>query len=136
MELTAKTLHSISNEVPFGTNLNVEICKMFSLMDAKRGVGLAANQVGMTARVIVVDVKGFRSAIINPVITRKSGKKKVSVEGCLSFPSKNVKVMRDEAVTVSGFDHLWNPVKKNCRGLLAFCIQHEIDHLDGVTIVK
>lgn len=136
MELMTDTLHSVSNEVPFGANLNSEISKMFSLMESSGGIGLVANQVGMTDRVIVVDAKGFRSAIINPVITRRSGKRKVSAEGCLSFPNKKVKVIRDEAITATGFDSLWNPIKKNCRGLLAFCIQHEVDHLNGVTIVK
>jgi len=135
MQLTDKKLKIKSKEVNHGDDVSSIVDDMFILMDKSKGIGLAANQVGLDIRVIVVDVKGFRTEIINPVITRKSRKIKLSNEGCLSFPNRTAKIKRDDAVTVTGFDRNWNPIKKNCRGLLSYCIQHEIDHLDGITIL-
>ena len=129
------TLKIKSKPVECDNDISSLIDEMFELMDKSKGIGLAANQVGLDIRVIVVDVKGYRTEIINPVITRKSRKIKLSTEGCLSFPNKTAKIKRDDSVTVVGFDRNWNPIKKNCKGLLSYCIQHEIDHLDGVTII-
>lgn len=135
LELSKETLKQVSTDVEQGSDLNQLVTEMFDLMDKSGGIGLAANQVGLNIRVIVVNVKGFRTEIINPVISRSSRKFKLSDEGCLSFPNKQVKIKRDEAITVTGFDRNWQPIKKNCKGLLSFCIQHEIDHLNGITIL-
>ncbi len=81
-----------------------------------------------------MDTNGFSKAIINPVITKTSGKLKLGKEGCLSFPGKRVDMKRDNIVVVEGFDEDWNPIKKKVRALSAFCVQHEIDHLNGITI--
>ena len=129
------TLKIKSKPVDHGDDISILIDEMFDLMDKSKGIGLAANQVGLDIRVIVVDVKGYRTEIINPIITRQSRKIKLSTEGCLSFPNRTAKIKRDEAVTVTGFDRNWNPIKKNCKGLLSYCIQHEIDHLNGITII-
>lgn len=135
MILTDKTLKVKSRELESGEDVSRIVDDMFDLMDKSKGIGLAANQVGLDVRLIVVDVKGFRTEILNPVITRVSRKIKLSNEGCLSFPNRAAKIKRDEAVTVTGFDRNWNPIKKNCKGLLSYCIQHEIDHLNGITII-
>tara|TARA_R110001592_G_C13193009_1_gene753713 strand:+ start:25748 stop:26158 length:411 start_codon:yes stop_codon:yes gene_type:complete len=135
LQLTHDTLKQTSTEVEKGTDISQIINGMFSLMDTSKGIGLAANQVGLTIRVIVVNVQGFRTEIINPVITRKGGKLKISKEGCLSFPSRQATLKRDEMITVEGFDRNWQPIKKNCKGLLSYCVQHEIDHLNGITIL-
>ena len=135
MIIKSDTLKIKSKPVEHGSDISGLIGEMFNLMDKSKGIGLAANQVGLDIRVIVVNVKGCRTEIINPIITRRSSKIKLSNEGCLSFPNKTAKIKRDDAVTVVGFDRDWNPIKKNCRGLLSYCIQHEVDHLNGITII-
>lgn len=128
-------LSYVATDVKHGTDLSSLIDNMWGAMLKAKGVGLAANQVGHRVRVIIINVNGFSTEIINPVITKKSGKLKLSTEGCLSFPGKQVKVKRDNQIVVEGFDRYWIPIKKKCRALTAFCVQHEIDHLDGITIV-
>ena len=82
-----------------------------------------------------MNCNGFMGIVINPVIVKRSGKIKISKEGCLSFPNTPAKNMqRDNVVVVTGYDENWQPIKKKCKALTAFCIQHEIDHLNGLTI--
>ena len=128
-------LSTISDEVPHGTDVKELVGDMWrTLHKNPSGVGLAANQVGILMRVIIVKDNGFVSEIINPIITKSSGKFKRSSEGCMSYPGKVVDMKRESIVTVEGYDMDWKPIKKKCRGLLAFIIQHEIDHLNGITI--
>ena len=87
-------------------------------------------------RVILVSADRFGKAIINPVITKRSCGKVRSIEGCLSFPGKKVTIKRDKQITVEGFDVKWKPIKQKLRGLAAMCVQHEIDHLNGITCIK
>jgi peptide deformylase len=131
-----ETLTQVAAEVPHGEDVKAVIDEMWKVMLHNSGIGLAANQVGLLKRIIVVHTNGFTSAIINPVITKESGKLKLSKEGCLSFPGKNIDMKRDNIIVVEGFDENWNPIKKKVRALSAFCVQHEIDHLDGITIVN
>jgi len=118
---------------------------MFETMYASDGVGLAAPQIGEIRRIIVIDVeqknddKGApitRSpiAIVNPVITAKEGKI-VWEEGCLSVPDYVDEVERAAKVVCEGLDRAGNPLRIEGEGLLAVCLQHEIDHLDGVLFV-
>lgn len=127
-------LRTVSEEVPLGHDVSELVRDMWATINKTNGVGLAANQVGVTKRVIIVKDNGFVSEIINPKIVRSSGKKKCSTEGCLSYPGRKETIKRESIVWVEGYDVAWNPIKKKCRGLLAFIIQHEIDHLDGITI--
>ena len=123
-------------EVPQGANRSELIDGMFGVLDRSTGVGLAAPQVGVTDRVIIIKYGSTHTAIINPVITKVKGKVVTSLgEGCLSFPGRRVDVKRSKRVTVEGFDAEWKPIKIDARNLLAFIVQHELDHLDGVTIV-
>lgn len=109
---------------------------MFRIMRQHRGVGLAAPQIGIAKRLIVVDYKATCCAIVNPVIVKRPARKVTSIgEGCLSFPGELVNVQRHKRVIVAGFSRDWEPVRIDARGMLAFILQHEIDHLDGVTIV-
>jgi peptide deformylase len=127
-------LHSVAAEVPKNTNMSLLIHAMWTVMYKNKGIGLAAPQLGESKRVIVMDAGGLKIAIINPVITaRKLGKVK-SIEGCLSYPGEKVTVSRDKMVVVEGFDQYWKPLKFKLRGIAAMCVQHEIDHLNGVTI--
>ena len=114
---------------------------MFETMDAARGVGLAANQVGVPERLTVVSVPGereedppFRAALVNPAVTASSGEQ-IGEEGCLSFPGLYFDVRRSLQVTVAALDLEGRPVTIQAEGYLARALQHEIDHLDGVLYI-
>jgi peptide deformylase len=119
---------------------------MFETMYAAEGVGLAAPQVGVTRRIIVVDCAPRQEgeegplsprepiAIVNPEVTVKDGKV-IWEEGCLSVPGYTDEVERAAAVTITGLDRDGNPLSIEADGLLAVCLQHEIDHLEGVLFV-
>lgn len=104
---------------------------MFETMDAARGVGLAANQVGVAKRVAVVAVDDDRFAMVNPRIVEAEGRI-VAEEGCLSIPEIYGDVARAERVVVEADDADGVPYRKEATGLTARAIQHEIDHLDGI----
>ncbi len=103
---------------------------MFDTMYEYNGVGLAAPQVGVLRRIIVVDVGEDPRALINPRIVSREGTQ-TGEEGCLSFPGKYGIVTRPMKVTVEGLDRNMNPVSWEAEGLLARCFCHEVDHLDG-----
>lgn len=107
---------------------------MFQTMYAAPGVGLAANQVGLSSRFAVIDVKPDGQnrplVIINPVIESRTGSE-VEEEGCLSIPGFSAKVKRANKVRVRALNEYGLPVVIEGSGLLARCLQHEIDHLDG-----
>jgi len=101
------------------------------------GIGLAATQVNVLKRLIVVDVSDTRDqllTLINPEILAKEGEV-VSEEGCLSVPGIYEKVKRAERVTVRALNLEGETVEIAAEGLLAVCLQHEIDHLDGKVFV-
>ena len=104
---------------------------MFETMDAAKGIGLAANQVGVSRRVAVVDVDGDRFAMIDPRIVETEGRA-VAEEGCLSIPDIYADVTRPDRVVIEALDLAGNRYRKEATGLKARAIQHEIDHLDGI----
>jgi peptide deformylase len=114
-----------------GDELRRLINDMFDTMDAARGVGLAANQVGVAERVAVIDAEGQRFAMVNPVITESSGRD-TAEEGCLSIPEIFGDVTRPDRVVLEALDREGNPFRLEANGLVARAIQHEIDHLDGI----
>jgi peptide deformylase len=108
---------------------------MFETMYKAEGVGLAAPQVGVSRRVIVVDVhdEGLEPfALVNPRLVEASKETEKGEEGCLSIPGLTAAVERAAHVAVEGLDRDGNPLRVEGGGLLARCLQHEIDHLDGV----
>ena len=110
---------------------------MFETMYAAPGIGLAATQVDVHKRFLVADVSDDQSApiaLINPEITKKNGVE-VMQEGCLSVPGYYEDVERAETITVSYLDRNGEAQTLDADGLLAVCIQHEIDHLDGKLFV-
>ena len=107
------------------------VADMFETMDAARGVGLAANQVGVARRVAVVDADGDRVVMIDPVILESEGKA-TAEEGCLSIPEIYGDVTRAERVLLEATDLEGNRYRRDATGLKARAIQHEIDHLDGI----
>lgn len=111
--------------------LRATIASMFETMDAAKGVGLAANQVGLARRVAVIDADGHRFAMINPVLVETEGRD-TAEEGCLSIPDIYGDVTRPERVVLEALDAEGRPLRLEASGLTARAIQHEIDHLDGV----
>ena len=108
--------------------------EMFETMYAAKGVGLAAPQVGVLKRIIIIDMKrrGFSPlALVNPLITMVSGSQK-NEEGCLSCPGLWASVERAACVTVTGLNEKGCPAELTVEGMLAAVLQHEIDHLDGI----
>jgi peptide deformylase len=106
---------------------------MFDTMYEEHGVGLAATQVNIHQRIVVMDVsegRDERIVLINPEIIKQSGST-ISEEGCLSVPDANAKVDRAEFVTVKALDAQGEEFEMDADELLAICIQHELDHLVG-----
>ena len=122
------------SEIREGEDISVQLFKELG----DKGIGLAANQIGINKRVCVINVKE-PLVLINPKIVEKSKEKFVFAEGCLSFPKKKIKTERYVSVVVEADNH---------KGKLSFsaeskdindafecvCVQHEIDHLDGITM--
>jgi len=110
---------------------------MFETMKDEKGIGLAATQVNVHKRVVVMDVSEDQNVpyvFINPEITHKSGSI-VSEEGCLSVPDNYAKIDRAEKVTVTALNEKGENFELEAEGLLAVCIQHELDHLQGTLFV-
>lgn len=112
--------------------LQILIDDMIDTMHKYNGVGLAAVQVGILKRVVVIDLYDDKGTIvlINPVILKTKGEHEVD-EGCLSFPNKFAKVKRPEEVVVEYTDRNGKRVKIKAKDLLAQAICHECDHLEG-----
>lgn len=111
---------------------------MAETMYAAPGVGLAASQVNVHERVIVIDVSEDKSglmALINPEIIERSGEQTCE-EGCLSVPGIYDTVTRAERVKVRALNEKGETIEFEADGLLAVCVQHEIDHLDGKVFVE
>jgi peptide deformylase len=108
---------------------------MISLCKKEKGLGLAAPQVGHNIRLVVVLVNGKGTAMINPRIIQASDETSKDTEGCLSCPGVEVSVERPERIVVEAMNLKGEVNQAPCSGLLARCIQHEIDHLDGILII-
>jgi peptide deformylase len=134
-----KVLRRIAKKVDDVTEDICTLCSdMVETMQSARGVGLAANQIGVSLRVITVetgtDKHSAPMAIINPEILTTEGED-VAEEGCLSIPAYYETVKRAQKVTISGIDVRGDELTMECEGLLARACQHEIDHLNGILFV-
>lgn len=98
------------------------------------GIGLAAPQVGVLRRVVVIDMGDGVKAYINPEIVSSQGSRK-AVESCLSIPGRSATVIRPEKVTVKAMDEDGKEFTEEAQGLRAVCLCHEIDHLDGILFI-
>ena len=110
---------------------------MFETMYSAPGIGLAATQVNVPKRLLVIDISDRRDqplVLINPDVVAREGVEE-SEEGCLSVPGVFDKVTRAEKILVRALDRDGKPIELEADGLLAVCIQHEIDHLDGKLFV-
>ncbi len=129
----------------FGRDLRRLVLDMFASMQAADGVGLAANQIGVDARVFVIDcpdadgedVVGY---VVNPVLTLPGPvgdepADEVTEEGCLSVPGPYAELARAFRARVDGVDVAGDPITIEATGMAARCLQHEVDHLDGTVYV-
>jgi peptide deformylase len=122
----------------FDESLKRLVADMAETMYAAPGIGLAATQVDVAKQVIVVDVSERRDSLVvlvNPEILESNGESDIE-EGCLSVPGIYELVPRAERVKVRAYDQNGNPFTLEAQGLLAVCIQHEMDHLQGKVFVE
>lgn len=117
---------------PTDPTLRTLVEDMYETMDAAGGVGLAANQVGVTRRVFVYDCDGDRGHIVNPVWEAVGAETQTGREGCLSVPDAGGDVTRAATVHLTGVTVDGEEVDREVTGLMARCVQHETDHLDVV----
>ena len=132
-------LHKLAVPVTvFDDSLKKLVADMAETMYAAPGIGLAATQVDVHKHVIVVDVSERRDSLVvlvNPEILEATGESDIE-EGCLSVPGIYELVPRAERVKVRAYDQNGNPFTLEAQGLLAVCIQHEMDHLQGKVFVE
>ena len=134
-------LKKISDPVEkIGINEKKLINDLFETMYVSNGIGLAAVQIGILKRILVVDVstkdeKNQPIALINPVIKNLSDDTSVYEEGCLSIPETFIEIERPKICEVEYIDEKGSKKNLKCDGLLSTCIQHEINHLDGKLII-
>ena len=137
-----KRLKTVCTEVTdFGDDFQKTIEDMFETMYAAPGIGLAAIQVGIFKRFLVMDVGIVEGetvhpdpkVLVNPKIVSKSGEI-VWEEGCLSCPTLVVPMIRAQTIHIQALDRFGKPQSFEAQDLMAVCIQHEIDHLDGLLI--
>ncbi len=135
VEYPAEILTKVANPVVnFDASLKELAADMAETMYAAPGVGLAAPQVGKLLRLVVIDVSDEKTqllALVNPTVTVLTDETIEGEEGCLSLPDLTEKIKRAAKVHVSAFDLEGKPFDFDCEGLLAICVQHEVDHLDG-----
>ncbi len=135
IELGDPILREKSRPVP---EINASILKLIDNMAdtlyAAKGVGLAAPQIGVSKRVIVVDCGEGLQEVVNPEIISREGEE-VAVEGCLSIPGVAAEVKRAALVVVTGWNRKGEEIQIAASGLGARAFQHETDHLDGILFI-
>jgi len=119
------------------SDLRKKIREMFELMYAAKGIGLAANQVDLPLRFFIVNLEakpdaGEELVFINPVISLPRGGTEEMEEGCLSLPGLYGQVVRPKQVRINAYSLEGKEIQTDATGLFARCVQHELDHLDGV----
>jgi peptide deformylase len=146
--MATRTIHTYPDPVlkrkaapvaDFGEELQLLIDDMLETMYAAPGIGLAAPQVGISRRVIVIDISskedpGQLVVLVNPELVAAEGEEEGD-EGCLSVPDFSAKVKRARKVAVRGHDRHGRQVELHAEDLLARALQHEIDHLEGTLLL-
>ena len=123
-----------------GVNEKKLIDNLFDTMYNSNGIGLAAVQIGILKRILVIDVstkdeKNQPIVLVNPVIKNLSNEKSIYEEGCLSIPETFIEIERPKICEVEYIDRKGSKKILKCDGLLSTCVQHEINHLDGKLII-
>ena len=136
MKLTQRTLRNRAALVEFQypESLRQQAQQMLRFMSQQGGIGLAATQIGLRNRVFVMQIDGKQYQCFNPEIEKLGDDMVEFDEGCLSFPGKSCKLLRPDTVDVRYQDSegVWH--WETLTGLASRCFQHEIDHLDGITM--
>ena len=109
--------------------------ELIEIMTAERGIGIAAPQVGICKRLIIVSTKNGIEAFANPKMISASLRKVDSEEGCLSIPGVIGKVKRHASIKIKALDRYGKRIQRKATGLEAIIFQHEIDHLDGILFI-
>ena len=138
-ETKLKTLCEEVKTVKEGEEIGAQLLK--ELAESKNGIGLAANQIGINKRVCVINVKEEPLILINPEIIERSKETFVFPEGCLSFPNKHVRTIRNTSIKVKADNHdeelTFSADSEDFKDAFeCACVQHEIDHLDGITMFE
>ena len=137
-----KILRQISEPVEKVSDVERELMKdMLETMHSANGIGLAAIQIGISKRIIVLDISGKDDNkknpmyFVNPKIKKKNNQNSTYEEGCLSVPNQFAEINRPNSCEVEYLDYNGNKQYLKADGLLATCIQHEIDHLEGILFI-
>ena len=135
LKLVSKPILEINDEI------RELAADMIEVMYDEPGIGLAAPQVGVSLRLFVIDTDWSDEelgrnplVVLNPEISEREGRISWD-EGCLSVPDYNAVVERDAKLTLRGLDLEGKPIEERAEGLRAVCIQHEVDHLDGILFI-
>lgn len=136
MKLTRRVLYNRARDMDFDYPLRNEMLaqEMIALMVREYGIGLSATQVGISRRLFVMQVDGHYRECFNPKILESSETQVEFDEGCLSFPGDHCIIKRPDWVRVEYRTSAGQPVQATLTGLEARCFQHELDHLDGITM--
>lgn len=118
----------------YGPKLQTIVDRMFITMYQYKGIGLAANQVGILRQIIVLNVGRNPMVLINPMLCHTDRKLVDETESCLSVPNYSRLIKRQERISITSYDQYGKEQNFEAWGLLARCIQHEVDHLHGVLI--
>ena len=127
-------LKQVSHHVTPDDDIKSLIQDMRDTMISRCGIGIAAVQIGVLRRVVLMCVNGKHRTVINPEYVNISAKKSYMMEGCLSVPNYTVAVKLSKVVKVTYLNEDGKQITTKFNGLEAKCIQHEIDHLNGMTI--
>ncbi len=136
-----KLLRQVSKPVEKVGDLERELMKdMLDTMYTAKGIGLAAIQIGVPKRIIVLDISKEENKknpmyFVNPIIIKKNDEKVTYEEGCLSVPNQFAEIDRPSKCEVEYLDYNGNKQNLKAEGLLATCIQHEMDHLEGILFI-
>lgn len=136
MKLTRKVLHKVAKPCRFDSPFqNQKLAdEMVEFMRRSKGIGLAASQIGLSRRLFVMAVDGNIRICFNPEILEYSQNLTGFEEGCLSFPGESCILTRPETLVVRYQDSAGSWIQTKLEGLEARCFQHELDHLDGITM--
>ena len=136
-----KLLRQVSKPVEKVGDLERELMKdMLDTMYTAKGIGLAAIQIGVPKRIIVMDISKEKNKknpmyFVNPIIIKKNDEKVTYEEGCLSVPNQFAEIDRPSKCEVEYLDYNGEKKEINAKGMLATCIQHEMDHLEGILFI-
>lgn len=136
MKLTRRVLHLPAKGCDFKYPVaNLKLADdMVEFMRKEKGIGLAAPQIGIRKRLFVMEIDGKVYHCFNPEIWKTSDETEVLSEGCLSFPGEECKIKRAKEIHAMFQNEMGDPVVEKFEGLSARCFQHELDHLNGITM--